>query len=140
VFLIALTQGAPTSATVADGAGFSGQLTVTNASGTVSYTETSSADSTDVVVNSSGAITAATTLAPGTYPVSGTDSDTGGDTGTWTFTLTVSSPPTQAPPPSGYWEVASDGGIFSFGNASFYGSMGGKPLNQPIVAMAATSS
>ena len=29
---------------------------------------------------------------------------------------------------SGYWEVASDGGVFSFGTARFYGSMGGKPL------------
>ncbi len=38
----------------------------------------------------------------------------------------------------GYWEVARDGGIFAFGDAGFYGSMGGKPLNAPIVAMAAT--
>ena len=38
----------------------------------------------------------------------------------------------------GYWEVASDGGIFAFGTANFYGSMGGKPLNKPIVGMAAT--
>ncbi len=38
----------------------------------------------------------------------------------------------------GYWEVASDGGLFSFGNVQFYGSMGGKPLNKPIVGMAAT--
>ncbi len=36
---------------------------------------------------------------------------------------------------SGYDEVASDGGLFAFGTA-FYGSMGGKPLNQPIVGMA----
>ncbi|MHB8219275.1 MAG: glycoside hydrolase family 25 domain-containing protein, partial [Acidimicrobiales bacterium] len=42
------------------------------------------------------------------------------------------------PTGGGYWEVASDGGIFSFGQAPFYGSMGGKPLNQPIVGMAAT--
>jgi hypothetical protein len=34
--------------------------------------------------------------------------------------------------------VASDGGIFAFGTAGFYGSMGGKPLNQPIVGMAST--
>jgi len=34
--------------------------------------------------------------------------------------------------------VASDGGIFSFGNAQFHGSMGGHPLNQPIVGMAVT--
>jgi CSLREA domain-containing protein len=38
----------------------------------------------------------------------------------------------------GYWMVASDGGIFSFANAGFYGSMGGTVLNAPIVAMAAT--
>ena len=37
----------------------------------------------------------------------------------------------------GYWEVAADGGIFSFGDAVFHGSMGGKPLNEPIVGMAA---
>ena len=35
--------------------------------------------------------------------------------------------------------VASDGGIFAFGNAGFYGSMGGHPLNQPIVGMASTA-
>ena len=43
-----------------------------------------------------------------------------------------------APVAPGYWEVASDGGLFSFGNVQFYGSMGGKPLNKPIVGMAAT--
>ena len=36
----------------------------------------------------------------------------------------------------GYWEVASDGGIFGFGDAAFHGSMGGTPLNEPIVGMA----
>ena len=40
----------------------------------------------------------------------------------------------------GYWEVAADGGIFSFGDATFHGSMGGVPLNAPIVGMAATPS
>ena len=38
----------------------------------------------------------------------------------------------------GYWNVASDGGLFAFGNASFYGSMGGQHLNRPVVGMAAT--
>jgi hypothetical protein len=38
----------------------------------------------------------------------------------------------------GYWNVASDGGLFAFGNAGFYGSMGGQPLNRPIVGMAST--
>ncbi|MGC8466348.1 MAG: hypothetical protein ACP5O0_10575, partial [Acidimicrobiales bacterium] len=38
----------------------------------------------------------------------------------------------------GYWEVASDGGIFSFGDAQFYGSTGAMTLNKPIVGMAST--
>jgi hypothetical protein len=42
------------------------------------------------------------------------------------------------PTGKGYWLVAKDGGIFSFGDAAFYGSMGGKPLNQAIVGMAGT--
>ena len=37
------------------------------------------------------------------------------------------------PDGQGYWEVAADGGLFAFGDAGFYGSMGGKPLNAPIV-------
>ena len=41
------------------------------------------------------------------------------------------------PDGKGYWLVATDGGIFAFGDAAFYGSMGGEPLNQPIVGMAA---
>jgi hypothetical protein len=34
------------------------------------------------------------------------------------------------PDGKGYWLVASDGGIFSFGDARFYGSEGGMHLNQ----------
>jgi len=37
----------------------------------------------------------------------------------------------------GYWLVAADGGIFSFGDANFYGSTGNIRLNQPIVGMSA---
>ena len=36
------------------------------------------------------------------------------------------------PDSQGYTEVASDGGLFTFGSP-FYGSMGGKPLNEPMV-------
>ena len=35
------------------------------------------------------------------------------------------------PDGKGYWLVASDGGIFSFGDANFYGSTGAMTLNQP---------
>ena len=31
------------------------------------------------------------------------------------------------PDGKGYWLVASDGGIFAFGDAPFYGSTGGSP-------------
>jgi hypothetical protein len=39
----------------------------------------------------------------------------------------------------GYWLVASDGGIFAFGDARFHGSTGGVALSRPIVGMAATA-
>ena len=73
---------------------------------------------------------------------------------TYSFTLRATdsfgtSPPSQLSAPislpactgpasgNGYWEVASDGGIFAF-DSPFCGSMGGKPLNKPVVGMAAT--
>ncbi len=37
---------------------------------------------------------------------------------------------------AGYTQVVSDGGIFNFGTSQFHGSMGGQPLNKPIVGMA----
>ena len=37
-----------------------------------------------------------------------------------------------------YWLVASDGGIFAFGGAGFYGSTGNIRLNRPVVGMAGT--
>jgi hypothetical protein len=40
----------------------------------------------------------------------------------------------------GYWMVAADGGIFSYGTARFLGSTGALRLNQPIVGMAPTPS
>ncbi len=40
----------------------------------------------------------------------------------------------------GYWMVAGDGGIFSFGDAPFLGSMGSQALNKPMVGMATTKA
>jgi hypothetical protein len=37
-----------------------------------------------------------------------------------------------------YWLVGRDGGVFALGGAPFYGSMGGKPLNAPIVGIVTT--
>jgi hypothetical protein len=42
------------------------------------------------------------------------------------------------PDGQGYWLVASDGGIFAYGDAKFFGSTGALHLNEPIVGMAAT--
>ena len=44
------------------------------------------------------------------------------------------------PAPRGYWMVASDGGIFAYGGARFFGSTGNVKLNMPIVGMAPTPS
>jgi uncharacterized protein YkwD/ribosomal protein L24E len=42
------------------------------------------------------------------------------------------------PSGKGAWRVASDGGVFTSGDAKFYGSTGGMHLNQPIVGIAGT--
>ena len=41
-------------------------------------------------------------------------------------------------PGTGYWQVASDGGVFNYGSAGFYGSAGSLTLNQPVVGMTTT--
>jgi len=69
----------------------------------------------------------------GTGVGSGTGTGTGGVGGTVATVV-----PTPTPLAKGYWLVASDGGIFAFGGAGFFGSTGAIRLNRPIVAMAAT--
>jgi hypothetical protein len=39
---------------------------------------------------------------------------------------------------AGYWMVGADGGVFGYGNAGFFGSMGGQHLNAPIIAFDTT--
>ncbi len=58
----------------------------------------------------------------------------------------VSSPPAGLPhaagatsPTPAYWLVASDGGVFAFGGAGFFGSAGDLPLRKPVVSMAGTA-
>ena len=38
---------------------------------------------------------------------------------------------------AGFWQGASDGGVFAYGDAAFHGSLGGMPLASPIVGIAA---
>ncbi|HMK63200.1 MAG TPA: hypothetical protein VK386_06240, partial [Acidimicrobiales bacterium] len=41
-------------------------------------------------------------------------------------------------PPPGYWLVAADGGVFTFGDAGFYGALSSQAQTSPTVGMAAT--
>jgi hypothetical protein len=84
----AITQIAPTKATTTTGKPFTGQLKVSGSHGTVTYAQTE-ADVQILTVSSSGKVSAPATLAAGTYKVMGTARDSLGDTGTWSFTLTV---------------------------------------------------
>jgi hypothetical protein len=43
-----------------------------------------------------------------------------------------------APDGRGFWLVSSDGGVFAFGSAAFYGSAAAFHLDQPVVGMAPT--
>ena len=69
------------------------------------------------------------------------------DDGTGLWSISFSGTGTQAGPvtagsttPSrGYWLVGSDGGIFSFGSAQFYGSTGDLALQSPVVGIVPTA-
>ena len=49
------------------------------------------------------------------------------------------SPPFPASSPNGFWLVGSDGGIFNFGRAAFYGSTGSLNLERPVVGITPTA-
>jgi hypothetical protein len=55
-----------------------------------------------------------------------------------TAVATSTQPAAAASTVPSYWLVATDGGIFSFGGAPFYGSTGSIALNKPVVGMAPT--
>ena len=42
------------------------------------------------------------------------------------------------PDDQGYWQTTSDGQVLGFGNAQWFGSMSGSPLNHPVVGIAST--
>lgn len=66
-------------------------------------------------------------------------------------TTTTTTPPTvtsaypivdiaSTPSGDGYWLVAKDGGVFTFGNANFHGSLGSSSIGTTIVGMARSAS
>lgn len=97
---VTISQSAPLSATSTEAGSstFTDQLQPTTLNSSA-VTYVTSASSTGLSVSSTGAVSTTGLLAPGPYTVSGTDSDTLGDTGVWSYTLTVTSP-SGGPPPS----------------------------------------
>jgi hypothetical protein len=99
-----LSQNLPVAGTVtaADSTGFTAQLASSGNTGLVSYTQT--AGSASLKVSDSGAVTTSGALAAGSYTASGTTADPAGDSGTFTYTLTVTGtsitpPPVKTPSP-----------------------------------------
>jgi hypothetical protein len=79
-------------------------------------------------------------VTPGTSTPTSTPTPT--PTPTPTSTPTPTTTPTPTPTPTGqhgYWLVGSDGGIFSFGSAPFYGSTGAMNLQRPVVGITPTA-
>ncbi len=79
----------------------------------------------------------ATLVTAGSQTITATDSVTSSITGT-SGMVTVSAANVPAGAPQTHWLVASDGGIFTSGDAGFFGSTGAVHLNHPVVAMALT--
>jgi hypothetical protein len=84
-----LSQNLPVAASVTTAAstGFTAQLASSGNTGTVTYTQT--AGTPNIIVSGSGAVTTKGALAAGTYTASGTTADPNGDSGTFTYALTV---------------------------------------------------
>src|ERR1700733_6898341 len=75
----------------------------------------------------------------GSVMVLGNNSSVSGGAATLTARLASATRVAEEAGGSGYWLVASDGGVFTFGTAQFYGSMAGKHLDSPITGIVATS-
>ncbi|MDQ1444920.1 MAG: hypothetical protein QOI20_1384 [Acidimicrobiaceae bacterium] len=88
----------------------------------------------DAVARDSSTANRFSSATPATSP------QTVADAGSRCAEPTASAATVGAPGSGGYWLVARDGGIFSFGDVGFLGSTGGMRLNQPIVTMAPTST
>jgi outer membrane protein OmpA-like peptidoglycan-associated protein len=91
----AISQTSPTSGTTSTNSSSAFQPGTIATSGNVGpVTFVTTVANSGLNVSGSGVISTTGTLAPGPYAVSGTDSDTNGDTGTWSYTLTVTAPAT----------------------------------------------
>ena len=103
--------------------------------GTVAFTDGSTYLCTATLSNGSGSC-AATSTPQGNDVVHGQYSgDANSVASSGTTNIVVA-----APSPHGYWLVGSDGGIFTFGSAAFYGSTGSLRLQRPVVGIVPTAN
>ena len=111
-----------------------------NGSATTPTTTTTVAPTTTTTVAPTTTTTHPTTTT--THPTTTTTTTTHPTTTTThpVTTTTVSPSTTATTTQHGYWLVGSDGGIFTFGAAHFYGSTGSLELQRPIVGISPTSS
>jgi hypothetical protein len=127
----------PSSSTSGKAVTYSATVTSTDGTPTGTVTFTSGATTlctTGALV--SGSASCRTSTAPeGTHIVTGAYSGSPGfAASSGTATLVVSAPP------HGYWLVGSDGGIFAYGAAQFYGSTGAMTLQRPVVGITPTAA
>ena len=91
---VTLAQASPEQVTINPGAGYSGQLEVSNlpvGGGQLTWSTTTS--SPNVTVSSGGAVTVPdSVITPGTTTIGGEVTDAVGDSGPWSFQLTVNNP------------------------------------------------
>ena len=129
------------------GSSYSTTLAASGGSGGDTWTISSGSLPAGLGINAStGAITGTPSAAGSpSFTVKVTDSDS--DTATAVLSITVAAAPPPPPPPPvtspstvshGYWLDGSDGGIFSFGAAQFYGSTGSLTLQRPVVGIVPT--
>ena len=78
---------APTAGITATGRAFTSQLKVSGAHGATRFAQ--STGTPRVTVSAEGKVSAPASLAAGTYRATGTVRDVSGDSGTWSFDLTV---------------------------------------------------
>ncbi len=102
--------------------------------GTVAFSTGSTALCTATLANGSGSCTA-TNAPQGSDVVQAQYSGDANSVSSGTTTAVTVGPP----PPHGYWLVGSDGGIFTFGSALFYGSTGSLRLQRPVVGIVPTA-
>ncbi len=102
-------------------------------SGSVKFTTGSTVLCTATLSNGSGSCSAANAPA-------GTDTIVGTYQGSNVFSSSTGSTSlfVNGPLGHGYWLVGSDGGIFTFGSAQFYGSTGSLRLQRPVVGIVPT--